>query len=830
MHLRQKNVFFSSNNNIAQTGEQAYTKLIAYLKPEIKNNLVLQLQALTEDDGFYVTLAKQINQGNWQTLFADCNIQLFPLHALRCLKDGLITDMTFSTSQLFYNVWTHPDNNQNKEIPTRIIEIFNEQGQRKRLADSMIDATLKIVPASYMLKVEAEIEELNKSVNKGFVNLQFLQEVMASSKLFGDEKLWTTDQKKQFYINLLKLPASEHAFIVLPDNIIENILNKKESIMDVINFRIGFNALSRLRSNNQPMRMIPSRGMMQAYLEAISPTTTPKPAYRFGLSTLRGLHKTLKENSRDLFQSFACFPKEMTPVMVDNYSALTRYAEAELHDFYHQMRISHIPLHHRELFNLFADKLLAIAGPLAARNKFAYAMASRVIDMEHSAYEINKNKFRQLYQFMKDLENVNPQQLFWHTINHCVAMAEALLESNGTFDKNKLDETLNQLMNWLLTEEFQSNKEYHSLVDGINEYKHSDLLHSDYLTTRKDELQKNLVAEIYSKHISELVIFLSEDNAATMKNRLGKTFAIGIADQYAEEQLVNSLITHHAFTQDTDLFAKNCKGLCVLEAAILRNINENFADFVKKDIFDKIELDSESQIAFVSLMQNINFHSFYDSLLQLAIDHNEVFVFDALYKQSDVNRVFGSDNKTLLHRALDKENIWLMMRLTNDGAKVVNLKSYIDVNARMCPLEQSIAHGLPVLPALLYFAHLNGKGWMEKYPEIVERLQRLFRDQKGKTLSSEEDEQWQMQLLESMPDWICSKRTDENFNKIKEYNNYTTAFFDEVRKNGHGTPTSEFAAKFGLLKEWKRKGGVLSEMEKQKAASKQNNETKFECK
>ncbi len=366
-------------------------------------------------------------------------------------------------------------------MPMRFIPIFNSKKERTIKADSMIDATMKIVSTSWKKYIEEQhsiisnevTNALLKGVEDGDVKGQFQQiktdcmnEYTEKLNKYGDDKHWTSEQKTTFYRKLLNLPASEQNFLLVYDNSIENVKQGYEkTLMDAINFKVGFNALSRLYVNDKPMRMIPSRGMMQAYLEAVCPAA-PYPIFRFGLSSIKALHNTLKANGRDLFQNFALLP-QYNPLEVDSYRVLARYAEVDLHDFYHQMRISHIPLNDRQLFNDFADKLLDYAGVKPVRNNFARALALKIIDMEHPYYDENLKKLCTYTEDTK-LQLFEPEQRFWQCLDSCARSAASSLENR--FDLDEYFETLEQIFLWIMKDNFESEANRKTL-DSILDFK-----------------------------------------------------------------------------------------------------------------------------------------------------------------------------------------------------------------------------------------------------------------------------------------------------------------------------------------------------------------------
>lgn len=806
-------------------GIQAYAALTTYLKKTDKEQLEARLNELKDDQDFYVSLAEKINQGDWKLLFKECDSHLFPLQALRCLKDGLITSMTFSTSQLFYTVLTHEENSKETGRPMEFIEVLNSNQKRSSRADKMIDATMKIVSSAALLKMKVGVELHLKKMGSGSGSdkdmANFNEKIDTLKKEFGDTLYWTPTQKKQFYLNLLKYPASERSFLLVCDSLIEDVTRGHLSVMDAININIGFNALSRLTINDSPMRIIPSRGMMQAYLEAISPETTPKPMYRLGLSTPPGLHNTLKENGRDLFQSFK-FLSHLTPAIVNTHPASPRYVEAELHDFYHQMRVSHIPSIDRALLIRFADKLLDVAKSKTPRNKFASVFAANLIDMEHSYYDVfyvGRERYQKkinellhgnmeiIFHGMPNLETIeNPNQRFWFSLNLCIEKTgiSALLK----YDDNDIADTHKCLIEWMLSDEFSLNPGIQSILDELPSSKSIN----HFSKQLQDRMNTDVLKEIEEPCIHHWMKVHNGLTSNTLRERMLHLFTIGKMNQGAEEFLnitIDECYRFHDLYQD-----KYPKAKTLLQLILVKQIIEKFASHLSSGLFTTVE--EKHNKAFVWLMQSINPYSKeYDALIGLAIKNNQFFLFDALYHKTAVNVVFQSDKTTMLHRALAEENIELMMRLTNDGAKPMDIKTYLNPNdeayfkthPRVCPFERSLLHGRNELVALLYFSAKTeiggGIGWMERHPEMVTRFRRL----------SKEDNVWIDDFYSKIPLGIyITKSTTKLANEINKAGELEQHFKNRIREGGFKLEPNDAPTLFRLRK-WREKGGAISEIE-----------------
>lgn len=569
------------------------------------------------------------------------------------------------------------------------------------------------------------------------------------------------------------------------------------------------------------MRMIPSRGMMQAYLEAMSPSTTPKPVYRFGISTLRGLHKTLKLNGRDLFQSFKFLP-EYLPTMVDKFPVAKRYAEAELHDFYHQMTITHIPLNERELLNIFADKLLSIAVAKEERNKFASAFAAAIIDMEHVEYAIPIQNDKASLLLPKAVV-LDPKHRFWKSLEICIAKAKIFLKD--PLKNEDYEETRDALIQWILEDEFGFNSNYHLILDAIQDYKPGglDLIDANHFSSDLQEtIHQKLLKELSEKAPADLLILYSSLNPNTVRGRILNSFIMGRMDLGVEELPIYSIQEFYCFAQKNSHSDCYQSAMDLFHFIIVKNLIDKFDDHLSSGFFEKLKKHHSE--AFVWLMQRINPDSeHYDCLLNLAIKHGEKsrFLFNSLYSKKEANRDFSSDKTTPLHRALAAEDMELMMKLTNDGAKVVDPltysvftpKEYFELCPSMCPLERSFLHGRTELSSLLYFAHKNGAGWMERNPEVVVRFRRLAAIYSQKFPDLNQDKEWSRDLESTIPKCFYSEKLNKPLQEIYQYGEYEQNFFKKLKEDGHCTPDTEAVEKLVRLRKWREKGGVLTEIE-----------------
>lgn len=389
----------------------AYSSLLAYVdEPEIKG-LEDKLSALNRSDSFYVEIAKKIKEGNWETLFKETP-DVFPLQALQSVKALALSSMAFSTSQLMFNVLQH---HEHIKKPVEIVPIFiDKEGTTYRSGDAvrLINETMKL-----------------------FFPLLFDGIVPAS-----EEKVWTKKQENRFYRILSKMEPCEQRFLLIP--ITKNHLemkNGKQFITTNLVFSLGFNHFNTLSRDKTVKWMVPTSGMMEAYQQACYSNTRTIPVYRLTLSTMRGLHETLKEGGRDLIQSFAPL-KHLLPAQIDGAEPEYGRGGERIHDNYHQISIARIPLQHRQMFLQFTDIFYEIA---ESNLEFGYVCEKLIrynVELEHQYYyESAWNlTFRNAISYLKKgewPERYDLNLIFCKTINNLLMKGLKMLQKTPLKDK-----------------------------------------------------------------------------------------------------------------------------------------------------------------------------------------------------------------------------------------------------------------------------------------------------------------------------------------------------------------------------------------------------------
>lgn len=414
-----------------------YATLTEYLTPDDK---ALLAKGMDTTPSMSEILTRQLKTGEWETLIPHCDRTTFPLQTLKLLKEEQISAMQWSTSQLFFNVYPHHD-----PKTVRFIPLF-PNGQQGLLATNMINATMKIAFSALIAYRKSLGDQLHENL---------------SIPVDQGHKHWNEKQEKQFYARLWKhYPASEHFFMLVHNS------DPAESptVGHLISLKLGFNMLSSLNVGKKPVRMIPSRGMVQALIEATT-VDAPLPLYRLGLSPNEGLHEALRLNGRDLYQSFDPV-KHLSADTVDKHIANPAYAEAELHDFYHQLMLGHVPPAHRKVFTDFGDAVRAYLE--TEKNPFppASEFFGLIVDMEHTFYYID-DKPKEFHEILKKKhikDQFCPEIVFWLSIGNSYTRALKRCQLPYT----TLDPSFNQsLARWTIQHHEELNSHCKPIADML---------------------------------------------------------------------------------------------------------------------------------------------------------------------------------------------------------------------------------------------------------------------------------------------------------------------------------------------------------------------------
>ncbi len=318
----------------------------------------------------------------------------FPLSALLALKEGLIDGLTFSTSQMFGNAlnWAKP------WTEFEIIPLFN--------GDAINDRAWRLI----------------KETCKPFMVTQFSHEIHEIENEYGyeDERpLLNDDQLKTFFALAKELPAIDRQFLVFRET---NPINLKETHQTTVSVMINtqaFNALSRISDSEtgSPLRMVPSKGIIQALLIAKWGESAPTLISRFLISPSPALAEEIPVNERDFCLNFSHLPLVTKADLRDCDLSLN---EVEYHDGYHGYIFGSIPAASRikfyECAHIFKNWMEEEAHA-KSKSRFAFECAfDSIVDMEHGIYTLYKKE---------EIVNLE-EEIFWTSIVHSIIKSSSI--------------------------------------------------------------------------------------------------------------------------------------------------------------------------------------------------------------------------------------------------------------------------------------------------------------------------------------------------------------------------------------------------------------------
>ncbi len=832
-----------------QSGQKAYEQLVEYLSDDEKSELEKQLSQHPYSPEENAAYANMIAEGRYHDLFIEINDNEHPARLLQCLRDGKITTMQYVTSQMFYNVMTHQDNVGKKIAIERIL---TKDKKIIKLSAVKIEATMKIASSSLQAFIQQAKTKFKPSrfFSGSTTTLPPMHELLAAINTDHLEEAakqnladWASEaEKNKFYRLLSEMPASEQFFLLMDDPFFDGQnFAEQQSVIQHINYRLNFNIFSRLRVDKIPKLMIPSAGMMEAYLQATRPETHISPVYRFGLSPIEGLFNTMREDRRDKIICTPILPNS-TPKVADNIPANIAYAEAELHDFYHQTLCSNIPYADRQVFIKLIDELDRLATKNPKTKIYVDAIRNLLIDMEFRAYDrhIDKSIFLKelkkyiatdiIYRFwltldivdangilklisdMPNLENIDQSTATRLTTSYEEAreiivplLAQFILDNDYDFSVNyKFDCTR------LMAFESSSGSITHSIKQAVTERISNriegktlnelfEMLHPPTASSQPSKPEHHLISDL-RRLLKQAYApkkpgpLLDKNIRNKMIELIGQDIAHAISVAYSTKSTTILNMVHE-----------------ILGAHFLQYLNDNVL----------VRAQEEHPHAFQYVLNEFRSTSYADSLLQKVVTDIDLTtlnqVVDFLYQPKNPNLVYPSDQATLLQRALRNEKVELMFRLTNDGASVAPVPNAVKPG----PLAASSLCGRYDLMVLMIYAYHHGAGWVDKFPDVVARIRRMAQCYQPHGFSqaheNESDLEWAQHIIEhaKLPDKLFEGL---NVNKIEEETHRVKAgverFFDRMHSNGHITLDREDpdVRIFLEAKKWSHRGGPMPDI------------------
>ncbi len=313
------------------------------------------------------------------------------------------------------------------------------------------------------------------------------------------------DKFDLFMKKMRSLPPSEQRFLLVPDiqgdDSIDVIaaLNGgdpfKASISQATN-ETGINVFNRLTYQEMPMRIIPSNGMMQAFLDAQYGEDAVEIKPRVYLSTLRHIYDNRLTNTCDMMVPTPDDKgKSRCPSTADGFQA--PWYDFPYHDFYHAIATSAVGQTYRKIGIIASDAIRTYAKTAPAEDQKGLGqLAVMMVDMDYPFF----------LHFFNHL-GFSQEGIFWLTINQQILQQKL---------KYKNHETLKQLG---ITPPYR--------VDLISEESELGVFNALYHTfvyeqQGSSELNKESFIEVVTSYKSQLEELLEEDdeeNTATLLSR-----------------------------------------------------------------------------------------------------------------------------------------------------------------------------------------------------------------------------------------------------------------------------------------------------------------------
>ncbi|MBS0615477.1 MAG: hypothetical protein JSR58_02875 [Verrucomicrobia bacterium] len=205
----------------------------------------------------------------------------------------------------------------------------------------------------------------------------------------------------KFLEQMRQLPKSEQQFLLVPD------IQKAEdqTVSQAIKKNAHFNVFNRTPHKGQTMRIVPSVGMMQAFLNAQYDEPV-KITPRLYLSSIEQIRECGLTDTRDMMTSVPSkYKSNRCPDKADGY--LAPWYDFAYHDFYHAHVCSAIGKAYRRAGIAASDALMEFSRTMLppTDRQGLEELAIAFIDMEYPAF------------IPKRQASAPPEQLFWEAIN-----------------------------------------------------------------------------------------------------------------------------------------------------------------------------------------------------------------------------------------------------------------------------------------------------------------------------------------------------------------------------------------------------------------------------
>lgn len=618
---------------------ETFDDVIIYLTVEEKQKLLKTLEELPDRDTQVEAVKKTLDEGHQLTsLFQQPN---FPLYALLALKEGKISGMAFTTSQLFYNV----HHCQPNEGEIRTVPIFNGEAINEE-ARTMVDDTTKI-GSGIIIPPGSEIEK--------FIT-RFKEFIEKENGVKMNHQDMNPEQTVTFFELLRKLPPLEQQYLVVPE---PNPPEFTESGVKAayINQRlqqIGFNVFThQIGTDGKIYRIIPSKGMIQAYLLARAPEDAPQLVTRFKLAALDDMHEMILEDQRPLCLDVT-FLESVEEA--DRRKCNRKTNDVTTHDFYHGNVMADIPRKERKKLYAIAEILkqglkryleppTLIERLQKAVNPQGLIPRAVLKKIEKAIDQINEMEHTE-YRRVRLLNIKITDSLFWTVIERCV-------ESEEPSEVSKESPEALKWINQCIVKALIENGDYYRSRFGLGAESLKDLLKTlkEAGCHLHDPLEEALTLEVNAQTFFILVERCTKGSSYLVRDRALQELKSRLALENVELVIECArIVGSHAVIK------------CATEF-----VADHLSEFVKKFSQGVFKQDTSDFI-----LSRIQTSPHFEYVIKTAIYEKDYLVFAFLMQgekfiKSIINKVFD-DKFTLLQSALFRMDSGLVSRLLSLGA------------------------------------------------------------------------------------------------------------------------------------------------------------------
>lgn len=273
----------------------------------------------------------------------------FSLHILSALEKGVITQHQFGTLMTF-------------ETARRYVEGMCSSN---KLAPS--DNPIKCVPIFERGVISVSMKDF----------LRHSLTILPKKK--GEHTDFFLDDRgfERFFHLLTALPESEKTFLLHDDT--QRL--EKRSIRHVINTVLGLNFFSRVQFDGRRCRMVPSFGMMQAFLRALNPIDPIILNPVLNISSVQDIRLNGLHRRRDCF-----IPSPFCPSLTSTDGYPAPGVDPIYHDWYHALKTNALSAGHHTLWTDLADCINDLR-----RERGIGKLWFRFIDGEHPGYPLRRS-------------------------------------------------------------------------------------------------------------------------------------------------------------------------------------------------------------------------------------------------------------------------------------------------------------------------------------------------------------------------------------------------------------------------------------------------------